>query len=553
LIFVSKYLKYRTAIIHSRVELPASMEASDHDKSFVDPEPNIPRNIKTEENFDDDQDKSFVDSKPTIPSNVKTAEASDDQDKYFVASEPKIPFNIRTAEGSDDSYEEELAQQQWQTPLPVRRPASGSNRPSREVGRPEVATQSRNTQPKNTNNELLRHLFRNDVTDDPALARRLRDFTFAQQKRRETYGYRNPWGIIGLYDHLTGIRVDIEWAEDAAWRREHEEPYLSWADFESAKDSGLNQPFFTYIIMFICTGCLILSIGVNGWKIESLTVNPMIGPSAQTLIDVGAKKTSLIVNDNEWFRLFSPMFLHAGVIHYVLNMLALWFVGSAVEMNHGFINAAILFIIPAIGGTIMSALFLPEYISVGASGGIFGLIGGCIADIVSNWNLLFSKVVNPVNDGKRFRHFWVLIWLLLDILLVRCDDYVILSKYGITTSATHASSKLPFQNVVIGLTPFVDNFTHLGGMVYGFLCGLGKLERLSHLFFGVKKGFLSKFQSSLVRFFGFILSIVCIIITSFVLLRSDGEKITNCRGCRYVSCVPFPFWAEKQDKVRGLR
>jgi len=50
-------------------------------------------------------------------------------------------------------------------------------------------------------------------------------------------------------------------------------------------------------------------------------------------------------------------------------MLALWFIGSAVEQSHGFLAAALLFILPAIGGTLLSALFLPEYISVGASGG----------------------------------------------------------------------------------------------------------------------------------------------------------------------------------------
>jgi hypothetical protein len=52
----------------------------------------------------------------------------------------------------------------------------------------------------------------------------------------------------------------------------------------------------------------------------------------------------------------------------------------------------------------MSAIFLPEYISVGASGGIFGLIGACIADICINWSLLFSKHVNSSDEGTRFRH-----------------------------------------------------------------------------------------------------------------------------------------------------
>ena len=36
----------------------------------------------------------------------------------------------------------------------------------------------------------------------PALEQRLRDFQFAQKKRREKYGNERPWGILGLYDHL---------------------------------------------------------------------------------------------------------------------------------------------------------------------------------------------------------------------------------------------------------------------------------------------------------------------------------------------------------------
>ena len=126
-------------------------------------------------------------------------------------------------------------------------------------------------------------------------------------------------------------------------------------------------------------------------RFEPLSVNPMIGPSAETLLKMGAKQTSLIVNGGQWFRLFSPIVLHAGLIHFFLNMFALWFIGGAVEKSHGMVNAAIIFVLPATGGNILSALFLPQYISVGASGGIFGLIGSCIADIALNWNMLFLK------------------------------------------------------------------------------------------------------------------------------------------------------------------
>jgi hypothetical protein len=58
----------------------------------------------------------------------------------------------------------------------------------------------------------------------PALARRLRDFQFAQEKRRKKFGNERPWGILGLYDHLASVRMDVEWAEDAAWRRANGEP-----------------------------------------------------------------------------------------------------------------------------------------------------------------------------------------------------------------------------------------------------------------------------------------------------------------------------------------
>jgi len=353
---------------------------------------------------------------------------------------------------------------------------------------------------------------RKTILENSSLRRRMRDFQFAQQKRTEKYGTSKPWGILGLYEHLSSIRADLEWAEDAAWRRQEGEPYLSWNDYDLHRDDGFNKPFFTYFLLFICTCTLVASIGLNGWKVEPMSVNPMIGPSAETLILMGAKDTPLIVIDGEWYRLFTPMFLHAGVIHYVLNMLALWFIGKAVEMCHGFIAAFLLFVIPAIGGTILSAIFLPGYISVGASGGIFGLIGACLADIVMNWSLIFSKEVNSdIRINVR-----ILCWLIVDIVI----------------------------NCMVGLTPFVDNFTHLGGFCYGFLCGLSSLESLSKEFFGLYS-WSNRLRQCLLRFFGLIISVSAICISLAVLFTLDGTS-NPCPSCRYVSCIPFPFWKEEK-------
>uniref|UniRef100_A0A7R9WA06 rhomboid protease n=1 Tax=Pseudictyota dubia TaxID=2749911 RepID=A0A7R9WA06_9STRA len=199
-------------------------------------------------------------------------------------------------------------------------------------------------------------------------------------------------------------------------------------------------------------------------------------------------------------------------------MLALWFIGSAVEQSHGFIPALILFIIPAIGGTVLSAIFLPEYISVGASGGIFGLIGACLADIVMNWSLLFSDFVNQGANKKR--HIMVLVFLFLDIVV----------------------------NALLGLTPFVDNFTHLGGMVFGFLCGLSTMERIASDFFGVEERRCWSITKNIIaRFFGIIISIVSIMAATIVLLEGDGVT-SPCHTCNTLSCVPFPPWSEKDDK-----
>jgi membrane associated rhomboid family serine protease len=352
----------------------------------------------------------------------------------------------------------------------------------------------------------------------PSLERRVQDFRFAQNKRREKHGDQKPWGIYGVYAHLSDIRADLEWAEDAAWRRHKNQPYLSWRDYDNSRDEGLaNRPMFTYAVMALCTIMMFVTIGVNG-GFEPLKINPLIGPSSETLLKCGARDSNLIVNENQWFRLFTPMFLHAGLVHYFINILALYFIGGAVEKAHGFASAAVLFVIPAVGGNILSAICLPGFISVGASGGIFGLIGGCMADICLNWNLLFLKTTT--DDDTRWRHFYVLLWLAMDIII----------------------------NCVLGFTPFVDNFTHLGGFLYGFCIGFASIERLASTFFGIRATDESKWSrltGTILRFFGLIVSIIAIMATTIVLVQSDGVT-SPCHGCRYISCVPFPPNADEK-------
>lgn len=273
----------------------------------------------------------------------------------------------------------------------------------------------------------------NNIVLSTELDRRVRDFRLAQQKRWNKYGSAKKWGVFGMYNHLNTIRLDLEWTQDAAWRRQYNQPYLSWNDFDTkmVHSRKEKQLYCTYGIILICTIMLIMEFYINDWQMAPLSQNFMFGPSAESLIKSGARDTNLIVTQGQWYRIVSPLVLHAGIIHYLLNMVAISFIGAAIEQCHGPCRTLLLFIIPGVGGNILSAIFLPNYISVGASGGIFGLLGGCIADIILNWKLLFIRNISEeesngtnnddTNHNSNYavfrRNFWSVFWLFLDILV----------------------------------------------------------------------------------------------------------------------------------------
>lgn len=71
---------------------------------------------------------------------------------------------------------------------------------------------------------MINRRWNDENIDISSLERRLRDFRFARIERSKKYGTSTPWGIMFLYFHLAGIRIDVEWAEDAHRRREHNMP-----------------------------------------------------------------------------------------------------------------------------------------------------------------------------------------------------------------------------------------------------------------------------------------------------------------------------------------
>lgn len=85
------------------------------------------------------------------------------------------------------------------------------------------------------------------------------------------------------------------------------------------------------------------------------------------------------VQDGQWWRLFSAMFIHFGVVHLVLNMWALWDVGRLMERLLGPVRLLCLYLGAGVVGNVLSVVVQGSAaVSGGASGAIFGLYGALL-------------------------------------------------------------------------------------------------------------------------------------------------------------------------------
>jgi len=99
----------------------------------------------------------------------------------------------------------------------------------------------------------------------------------------------------------------------------------------------------------------------------------LAGHSEQSLLDLGAMS-------GRWVRqghpevLVSYAFLYGGIFHILMNMSALFAVGTAVESLVGARRTIVLFTLSVVGGGLALLIFKPDQLVVGASGGIFGVM-----------------------------------------------------------------------------------------------------------------------------------------------------------------------------------
>lgn len=108
--------------------------------------------------------------------------------------------------------------------------------------------------------------------------------------------------------------------------------------------------------------------------------------NGQHMLEYGAAYAPLILEQGQWYRMFSSMFLHFGAPHLINNMLVLFVLGQRLEPVTGKIKFFLLYIFGGLGGNMLS-LFFDMYagnasLSAGASGAVFAVMGGMIYVII---------------------------------------------------------------------------------------------------------------------------------------------------------------------------
>ena len=172
--------------------------------------------------------------------------------------------------------------------------------------------------------------------------------------------------------------------------------------------------------------------------------------NTQVLVNFGAKVTTYI-QMGQWWRLITPVFLHIGLMHLVVNSVTVYYIGTQIENMFGHSRFLAIYFVSALTGNLASFVFLPDALSAGASTAIFGLFGAFLM------------------LGESFHH----------------NPYIrLLSRQFLI----FVGINLVFDLFMSG----VDIYGHLGGLVGGFLMGyvvgtpqIGKINLIKRFLSGI--------------------------------------------------------------------
>ena len=182
---------------------------------------------------------------------------------------------------------------------------------------------------------------------------------------------------------------------------------------------------------------LIFGINLIVFIVTCLQGGTLFAPPIEVLISMGAKDPVRLVQGEVW-RFFTPVFIHVGIIHFLLNSMGLYFIGPQIEQVFGRKYFLFLYLGAGVCGNIFSSVFT-LVISAGASGALFGLLGA---------GFYLERVVK-----KRVKE-----------------------KTGLVVK-TGAFGAMVAINVALGfMIPGIDNAAHIGGLLFGIALVMAMLR-----------------------------------------------------------------------------
>ena len=138
---------------------------------------------------------------------------------------------------------------------------------------------------------------------------------------------------------------------------------------------------------------IVLNVAVFVWTV--VQARSISSNYESRLFDAWALAPGL-VQDGEWWRVLTSGFLHIGPIHLLFNMMALWVLGRDLEMVLGRGRFLALYAISLLGGAAAVMLFYAPQDSVaGASGAVFGLMGG-LAVVLKRMRVPVGQVIGLI-------------------------------------------------------------------------------------------------------------------------------------------------------------
>lgn len=151
-------------------------------------------------------------------------------------------------------------------------------------------------------------------------------------------------------------------------------------DFQARRQFNRARGAYATYTPYVTWTILAINIGVFALDLLLAGTTNFLSFSGGPLVRAGAVFAPAVA-DGEWYRLLTAAFLHLGPIHLAFNMYALFLFGPIVEQLYGRLEFTVLYVLCALGGSVLTILLAPNVPAAGASGAIFGLFG--LAFVVS--------------------------------------------------------------------------------------------------------------------------------------------------------------------------